>query len=329
MTSFTAARTQTCCQVDFGGDHLDGGQGTDAANYSDSNAGVTIDLGLFLASGGSADGDTLQSIEEVIGSEHNDRLTGNALENSFYGSFGKDTFSGLAGDDGLWGGAGNDMLEGGLDADHIDGGEGNDTATYQNASEGVAIRLDGVNIQTGEAEGDQLVSIERLVGSEFGDVLGGSTAANRLTGLGGSDMLYGLDGNDDLFGGQGQDLLLGGEGSDDLEGGTGADIFAFVNLASGGDTISDFGTGADLFQFESAAFGGLPLGTLGANRFLANNSGEAVTAGQRFIYETDTGILRHDANGSANGGVTIIATLTGAPELTALQIEIVNYLSIL
>ncbi len=305
-----------------GADHIDGGQDTDRAFYSESNAAVIIDLGLFQASGGHAEGDTLQAVEEVSGSLYNDQLTGDAQENSFSGNDGNDQLRGLAGDDGLWGGDGNDTLEGGLDEDYLHGGEGNDTASYEHAAKAIAIALEGLHIRFGESIGDQLFSIERLMGSEFNDVLGGSSGNNRLTGRGGADVLYAEAGNDDLFGDQGADFLWGGEGSDDLTGGGGADTFFFLDLTELGDTIEDFGTGNDVLQFDGDAFGGLADGPLDPSLFLANQSGNANNASQRFIYETDTGILRYDANGSQGGGVSIVATLTGAPVITAADIVI-------
>ncbi len=113
------------------------------------------------------------------------------------------------------------------------------------------------------------------------------------------------------------------EGSDDLTGGGGADTFFFLDLTELGDTIEDFGTGNDVLQFDGDAFGGLADGPLDPSLFLANQSGNANNASQRFIYETDTGILRYDANGSQGGGVSIVATLTGAPVIiTAADIVI-------
>ncbi|EBW1603785.1 calcium-binding protein, partial [Salmonella enterica subsp. enterica serovar Kottbus] len=50
--------------------------------------------------------------------------------------------------------------------------------------------------------------------------------------------------------------------------------------------------------------------------FWASTTGLAHDASDRIIYETDTGRLYYDANGSAAGGRMMIATLTGAPTIT-------------
>jgi len=53
----------------FGGaDRLDGGNGIDTVFYGDSTAGVGINLATGRGVGGSAQGDTLISIENVFGS---------------------------------------------------------------------------------------------------------------------------------------------------------------------------------------------------------------------------------------------------------------------
>ena len=101
-----------------GADMLDGGDGQDAAVYTNSDAGVTVDLSDDNNNaGGHAAGDTLTNIEHVRGSAHNDTLTGDGGANRLAGREGNDTLIGGAGTDTLIGGAGTDMLTGGADAD--------------------------------------------------------------------------------------------------------------------------------------------------------------------------------------------------------------------
>ena len=59
-----------------GADTIDGGTGVDTASYASSGAGVTVNLATGAASGGHAEGDTLSGIENLDGSGHADRLTG-------------------------------------------------------------------------------------------------------------------------------------------------------------------------------------------------------------------------------------------------------------
>ena len=114
-----------------GADILDGGSGNDdTASYVGSSAGVTVDLAAGTGSGGDAEGDTLSGIENVIGSDHNDVLTGNSSgsgQNTLSGGLGDDTLIGAGGNDTLLGGAGDDSLTGAGGNDTLDGGDGNDT----------------------------------------------------------------------------------------------------------------------------------------------------------------------------------------------------------
>ncbi len=59
----------------------------------------------------------LISIENVIGTDLADTITGNGTGNELIGGFGRDTLSGAGGDDILDGGAGRDTLTGGADRD--------------------------------------------------------------------------------------------------------------------------------------------------------------------------------------------------------------------
>src|SRR5690349_7245103 len=60
-----------------GNDSLVGGTGTDAADYSSAPGAVTVNLNATIPnSSGAAGNDTLSSIEAVIGSAHDDDLTG-------------------------------------------------------------------------------------------------------------------------------------------------------------------------------------------------------------------------------------------------------------
>lgn len=94
-----------------GADTLDGGAGSDTVSYSDSAAGVRIDLGGHTAIGGSADGDVLTGIENLEGSSQADILIGDGGSNILSGGAGNDTLRGGTGDDTLIGGAGLDSAE--------------------------------------------------------------------------------------------------------------------------------------------------------------------------------------------------------------------------
>ena len=91
------------------------------------------EYGVGNGSGGDAQGDVINSIADVIGSDFDDViggwLSGGSLGNRFEG------------------GLGNDTLEGHAGGDTLDGGDGNDTASYEHATEAVSVNL-GTGVHT-------------------------------------------------------------------------------------------------------------------------------------------------------------------------------------
>lgn len=249
----------------YGGDTLAGGNGVDTATYLDSWTGVYVDLrptdgGYGFGWYGTADGDSLYSIENINGSAYEDRLWGWTGANVLSGFEGSDQLYGAGGNDTLYGGGDNDDLAGGTGADALFGGIGNDTASYDGSSAGVWVDLTTGYGYDGDAQGDLLYDIENLSGSSFSDTLVGDANANILRGgagygEGNNDFLHGLAGNDTLAGGSGDDFLSGGLGddvllgngdiwgdaNDTLDGGAGADA---LDGGAGNDSL-DGGEGAD------------------------------------------------------------------------------------
>ena len=171
-----------------GADVLDGGNGSDFAVYSNSTAGLVANLATGTISGGEADGDTLNSIENLRGTRFNDNLTGNAADN---------TFIGAQGDDVMVCGAGNDSMVGGPGADVLDGGEGDDAISYDGSPAGVNVDLAAETVSGGDANGDTISDIESVTGSASADILLGNDENNILNGgKDGDDLLDGRLGDD-------------------------------------------------------------------------------------------------------------------------------------
>ena len=102
----------------MGRERIFGGSGNDAVNYKFSRHGVTVSLETGEGRFGSAEGDVLDSIERLYGSEYGDFLYGsNTVGDSLFGAGGDDLLNGAAGNDRLDGGAGRDRLFGGTGAD--------------------------------------------------------------------------------------------------------------------------------------------------------------------------------------------------------------------
>ncbi len=209
-----------------GADDLNGGAGIDDAEYVDSDAGVTINLVTGTGLGGHAEGDVLTDIEYVHGSMFDDHLIGDAKANRLVGRLGEDK---------LEGGAGEDVLLGGRGADIMDGGSGTrDAAEYSWSDYGVNVNLTTGIGMWGDAEGDTLINIEYLYGSDFDDVFTGDDDVNRLVGRAGNDMLDGGAGNDILIGGEGADVHVGGVGTRDAADYEAATSGVGVDLLNGG-----------------------------------------------------------------------------------------------
>jgi Ca2+-binding RTX toxin-like protein len=195
-----------------GADTLVGGTGNNTANYDDSSVGVEVFLAsdtnnnTSTARNGTANGDTLSDINNLIGGINNDWFIGNQNANSLIGA------------------AGNDTLEGGKGADTLDGGDGNDTASYKNAAAGVTVDLKTPNNNSTDelnhAKGDIYINIENIEGSEYADSITGDEKANQL------------------LGGLGNDTLEGGLGADTLDGGA-VDANNANNTASYANSLED------------------------------------------------------------------------------------------
>lgn len=269
-----------------GADHLDGGEGFDYADYGGSATGVAADLSTGKVLYGNAQGDTLVGIEGLLGSGHDDTLTGGTGASYLGGQGGNDDLRGLSANDTLSGGSGHDTLTGGGGADWLDGGEGVDTASFGGAA--VSINLTS-GVHGGEAAGDVFVSIERFAGTGNGDTMVGNASGNTFLGRGGDDRLYGYEGSDTLDGGAGADTLDGGGGSDWASyASSGQGVYADLSLGKVlyGDAQGD--TLVSIENLEGSGYndtlaGGEDANTLwgqGGNDELRGNGGNDTLAGQ-------------------------------------------------
>ncbi|BAO67045.1 bifunctional adenylate cyclase toxin/hemolysin CyaA [Bordetella bronchiseptica] len=277
-------------------DVLRGGAGVDTVDYSQAGAhagvatgriglGILADLGAGrvdkLGEAGSSAYDTVSGIENVVGTELADRITGDAQANVLRGAGGADVLAGGEGDDVLLGGEGDDQLSGDAGRDRLygeagddwffqdaanagnllDGGDGNDTVDFSGPGRGLDAGAKGVFLSLGKGfaslmdepeTSNVLRHIENAVGSVRDDVLIGDAGANVLNGLAGNDVLSGGAGDDVLLGDEGSDLLSGDAGNDDLFGGQGDDTYLF-GAGYGHDTIYESGGGHDTIRINAGA----------------------------------------------------------------------------
>ena len=294
---------------DFTGPALD--EAIEEAPVGDVDGGEVGTIGNDTLSGGAFD-------DVIDGLDGDDVISGNGGDDLLYGGAGVDRLDGGEGNDTLNGGAGNnDILIGGAGADILDGSDGFDFASYRTSTAGLRADLAGPATNTGDAVGDTYVSIERLEGSAFNDILRGDDNNNFLEGGAGADDLRGRGGFDMasyIFAASGVTASLANPAANtgDAAGDTYVEIeglvgSAFADTLTGdgsgnalrgndGADVLDGGLGIDMAEYTNSAVGvTADLGNA------ANNTGHA--AGDTYISIEN---LRGSNNGAdilrGNGG---------------------------
>jgi Ca2+-binding RTX toxin-like protein len=282
----------------YGVDYMEGGEGSDTANFTAHGNALWIDLSYTdrevwtrdradVDSGAWRQVANLASIENVVASAADDKLWGNDEANRIDGAGGNDFIDGRDGNDTLTGGTGFDEVHGGAGddtlfgtyeysvygVDYMDGGEGSDTADFSQHGKAVWIDLgyagrevwttDSTDLASGPAwrEVADLVSIENLTGSAADDYLAGDASDNVLRGGGGNDLISGGGGTDIIEGGDGLDIAsFGGLQSDYAISSLGDGTLSVTDLRAGGTDGADILSGIETFRFADGDFGFL-LGT--------------------------------------------------------------------
>jgi len=175
-----------------GNDILDGGAGSDTADYSNSANGVIVDLGAGTGTdvllGTSIGNDTLVGIENVIGSNFADDLSGSTAPNILTGGLGDDTLSGMGGDDTYKFGdnSGTDVV-----VEFIDGGT--DTLDFSLVTTPLTAEIGSIAVSgTGIDVTHPDDNIENLIGGLDDDIFifsDGSMLTGFVDGQSGSDKL--------------------------------------------------------------------------------------------------------------------------------------------
>ncbi|MEF8756314.1 MAG: Calx-beta domain-containing protein [Accumulibacter sp.] len=331
-------------QGGLGNDTVDGGAGTDTASYADATAGVTVTLTAPGVQQNTVNAglDTLNGIENLIGSGFNDSLTGDNGNNSLQGGAGNDTLRGAlgndfldagAGNDTLDGGAGNDTLWGGTGADSLIGGDGSDSYYVDNVGDSVSET--NANPATGGT--DQVFStlgaytlgahIENgrilatgaanLTGNALDNVLEAGTGANLLDGAGGNDTvsyLYAVSGS-----GVSVSLAIAGA---QATGGSGSDTLAGIENLTGStydDTLTGDGnanrlSGAQGNDFLNGGAGNDTLdGGAGNDRLWGGTGADSLVGGDGsdFYYLDDAGdsVTESNANPATGGTDQVLSYL--------------------
>ena len=180
------------------------------------------------------------------------------------------------------------------------------------------ITRDGVVLVGGV--GTVTVLTSSTSGTSGNDVINASNApaGHTISGLAGNDTIIAP-----LLGG----VVIGGDGSDVITfaGNASADTLVFNSLV-GADTIGGYAVANDSINVSKAAFAGVTsaVGPLLATEF-ESGAGlvAAATAAGRFVYNTTTGALFYDADGSAGVAPVLVATFTGIPTLASTEFNMI------
>lgn len=181
-----------------GNSTFDGGTGVNRVDYSqsDDTRGVVVSLERGSSDAGRngyGGTDAYVSIQELIGSNFNDWLQGDANNNL------------------ILAGAGDDIVAGSGGSDVLDGGAGTNVLDYSSFNQAVVIDLlNGTVDKTGGGR-DQILNFTEAHGGAGDDTL---IAKSGVT----------------LHGGSGNDVLIGSAGSSTLDGGDGIDTVDYTNL---------------------------------------------------------------------------------------------------
>jgi Ca2+-binding RTX toxin-like protein len=131
--------------------------------------------------------------------------------------------------------------------------------------------------------------------------------------------------NSVIFGNGGNDTLSGGLGQDTLNGGAGADSFLFQLLPGTTDIIQDFASGTDRITVLRAWLG-QPAGgeaAIPVVNFVSGASPVPTFATPQLLYNTTTGLLSFDPDGTGGTAAIPLANLGAGTALLASDVFMV------
>jgi Ca2+-binding RTX toxin-like protein len=289
-------------------DTLTGGAGNDT--YVVRNSGSLIVEGL---GGGTADA-VFANVSFVLAADDNIELlatlsvagttaidlTGNSLSQRIFGNA-----------------AANRLESGAGAADTLTGGGGNDTYFVRNAATLIVENTGGGTLDT--------------VGTSVSFTLAADDNIEILTAIPAAGITpINLTGNalvQSIIGNAGANRIDGKGGKDVLNGGAGADVFVFTSTLGAGnvDRIQSYAVGSDQIEIDNAVFTGMVDNNalLAASAFTFNTTGLATAVTHRIIYDTDSGFLWFDRDGTGAVAAIHFATVDIGVALAASEFTVI------
>ena len=264
-----------------GADIVYGGTGTDTLDYSGAAAGVSVYLDSYQAYAADGLRQLIHEVENVTGTDHNDRVHGDAQDN---------------------------VIAVGDGADIVYGGGGSDTISYEGASSGIYANLAHNFVRDGTGTTDYVHEVENVVGTVHDDLLYGDDADNTFYAGDGSDHIGGRGGNDTVSYADAaasvhveldKGFALDGAGDVDyLDSIENLVLSGFDDRAYGDNGVNtiDGGDGNDILYARDGD--DTLIGGLGDDRFVGENGADTITGGG--------GADRYYLRGSETGGGDII-----------------------
>ena len=295
-----------------GNDRLEGGIGNDSL-YGEGGDDVYIV------------GDRFDYVFEAAG-EGTD-IVKSSVSYTLFSNFERLELTGIAAIDGtgndldniLYGNGAANTLFGGNGADQMRGGGGSDTYGVDNAGDRVIEAAGaGTDLVRSAISCSLPVNTENLTltGSR-GSAGTGNKQANVIVGNSGANALQGLGGND---------TLSGGGGNDTLTGGTGADQYLFdaaLSASSNHDSVTDFSVADDTIALDRSIFTAFAAaGAMSSSAFFAGAA--AHDANDRIIYNSTTGDLYYDPDGTGAAAQVLFAHVAAGLAITAADFVMVT-----
>jgi Ca2+-binding RTX toxin-like protein len=260
-------------------DPITGGAGNDTVTYAGRTDNLFLSIDTLSTNDGAAgEQDRIGTdVENIVGGDGNDVITGNGAANALTGG---------AGNDAVTGNGGADVIDLGAGANSAGGGAGNDTISGG----------DDGNVVSGGADDDTITT------GAGADTINGDGGIDTVTAGGGNDSVLGGDGADVLDAGAGNDTLQGGADADTLTGGAGVDTISYAEKTE--PVFAQAGSGRYGTNCEPAPNAACENDQIsGAENYIGGSAGDHLVGG------AEANVL------TGNGGDDLLEGLAGADTL--------------
>lgn len=179
-----------------------------------------------------------------------------------------------------------------------------------------------ITVQVTDSYGGTYEEVLTIAVTDALEIRTGTAGSDRMI-LASPSEAHGGRGNDAIFGSIGNDIIWGGTGNDALKGGRGKDVFVFDTKAdrkTNFDKLTDLSVADDTIWLDNKVFAKLGSGSptapkkLSAKFFTIGDGAKDLN--DHLIYNSKTGVLSYDADGSGAGKAVDVALFKPGLKLT-------------